>query len=97
MVFGGHHHVLLPGLFGELRPVARGIGFGLELFCEKLVFFNRNRFVFHGPFVAAQNAVESPVNEHAESGVAPPLHALRAGSFLPRVRGRQSRCVLLRL
>ena len=34
MVLGGHHHVFLPGLPGELRPLARGVGLGLELFGE---------------------------------------------------------------
>src|SRR5712692_8795563 len=53
VMLGSHHHVFLPGLFGELGPSARGIGFWLEALGQLLVFGYGNAFVFHHPFVAA--------------------------------------------
>jgi hypothetical protein len=75
MVLGGHHHVFLPGDFGQLGPIARGVGFGLEELGLLFVFRHRNAFLFHRPFVAAEGAVQAPVDEHAEAGFMPPLHA----------------------
>jgi hypothetical protein len=62
--------------FGEPRPLARGVGFGFELFGKRFVFADRN--AFHHPFVAGERAVKTPVNEHAEPGFVPPSHAARA-------------------
>ncbi len=75
MVFGGHHHVFLAGLPGQPRPGTRGVGLRRKAVGEELVFRNGDAFLLHGPFMAAQDAVQSPVNEHAEPGVMPPLHA----------------------
>src|SRR5258708_33306425 len=88
-----HHHVLLPCLFGELGPGARGIGLRLETFGEWLVIAYGNALVFHHPFVAAEHAVQAPVDEHAESRLVPPLHAARAVSAFPRAAFL---CLLLR-
>ena len=75
MVLGGHHHVFLPGDFSQLGPIASGIRLGLEELGLLLVFRHRNTFLFHRPFVTAEGAVQAPVDEHAEAGFMPPLHA----------------------
>src|ERR1700686_4225701 len=51
VMLGGHHHVFLAGLFGELGPGARGIRFWLEALGELLAFADGNAFAFHYPFV----------------------------------------------
>ncbi len=88
VMLGSHHHVFLPGLFGEPGPSTRGIWFRLEALGELLVFGYGNAFVFHHPFVAAEHAVQAPMDEHAKSRFVPPLHAaspvgvFRGGAFL---------------
>src|SRR5690349_23884304 len=77
----GHHHVFLAGLLRELGPSASGIRFWLKAFGKLLVFGDGNAFVFHHPFVSAENTVQAPVNEHAEAGFVPPLHAASARGF----------------
>src|SRR5258708_27366501 len=78
-----HHHVFLPCLFGELGPGARGIRLRLETFGEWLVIAYGNALVFHHPFVAAEHAVQAPVDEHAESRFLPPWPLARPGGPLP--------------
>ena len=90
VMLGGDDDVLAAGLFGQLDPLVgvelRRVELGGELF----IFLHRDFLVELHPFAAAQLAVDSPVDEHAEAGLAPPLHprilALRpaqlAGSFL---------------
>ena len=88
MVFGGHHHVFLARLFGQPRPGARGIRLGREALRQEFVFGNRDAFLFHGPFVASQFAVQSPVNEHAEARFVPPAHAPLAVRLLALRHGQ---------
>ena len=75
VVFGGHHHVLLAGQFGELGPVAGGVGLGLEELSLLLVLSHRNALFLHRPFVAPEGTVQAPMDEHAEAGLVPPFHA----------------------
>ena len=67
-----------PACFGEFGPIARGVRLGLEALGQLLVLGDRNAFVLHDPLVAAENAVEAPVDEHAEAGFVPPFHAVLA-------------------
>ena len=78
VVFSRQHHVFLAGLLGEFCPGAGSIRFGLKLLGELFVFGNGNALLLHRPFVVAVNAVQTPVNEHAEPGRVPPLHAALA-------------------
>jgi acetyl esterase/lipase len=64
-----------PACLGEFGPIARGVGLGLEAFGELLVLGDGDAFVLHHPLVAPEHAVEAPVDEHAEAGFVPPLHA----------------------
>src|SRR5262249_59703359 len=77
VMLGRHHDVLLAGTPGEPGPFAGAVGFWVELFCQLLVFGDRDGFVLHRPFVMAQHAVQTPVDEHPESSVVPPLHSSR--------------------
>lgn len=49
--------------------------FRVEPFRQLLVLRNRNAFVLHRPFMTAQDAIESKVNEHPKPRLVPPLHA----------------------
>ena len=75
-MLGGHHHVLLAGALGQPRPLARGVGLGLEVLGQQLILRQRNPFVLLRPLMLADHAVEAPVNEHAELGLVPPRHPL---------------------
>ena len=75
VVLGGHHHVFLAGSLGQFGPIASGVRPGLEAFGELFVLGDGNAFVLHDPLVASQDAVQAPVDEHAETGFVPPFHA----------------------
>src|SRR5262249_49534502 len=81
MMLRGHHHVLLSRPARQSCPVAGCVRFGCEMLCENFILSNRNAFVLHCPFVLADHTVESPVDEHAEARLMPPLHAARAVSL----------------
>ena len=88
MVLGGHDHIAHAGFAGDLGPFPGRKWFGLELFGERGVFGNRNPLVLHDPLVAAHHTVESPMDEHAEASLMPPLHpALAVGVTGGRGRG----------
>src|SRR6267142_4079908 len=78
------HHIFLAGLFGELGPRAGGIRLWLEAFGELLIVGYGDGFVFHDPFVTAEHAVQTPMDEHAEARFVPPLHAASAVGILRR-------------
>ena len=78
MMFSSHHHVLLPGSFGEASEIARRIGLGLELRCERHVLVDRYGLVLHRPLMTRASAVQAPMDEHAKLRRMPPLHALLA-------------------
>ena len=82
VVLGGHHHVLLSGAFGEAGPLAGGVGFRREVLGEDFILRNGNALGFHDPLLVADDAVEAPVDEHAELGFAPPGEAAGAGGDL---------------
>ena len=89
VVLGGHYHVAHAGFTGDFGPFAGGEWLGLELLGERSIFRNRNALVFHDPLVAADNAVESPVDEHAKASLVPPLHPALTVGFTGR-RGNRS-------
>ena len=64
-----------PACLASFAQSRAAFGFGLKFLGELLVFGHRNAFVFHGPFVAPERAVQAPVDEHAEARFVPPLHA----------------------
>src|SRR5205085_7780686 len=65
VMFGRHHHVLLPGAACEARPLARGCGLRLELPGYLCVLGGGDTLHLHHPLVATEHAVEAPVYEHA--------------------------------
>ena len=85
MVLGGDDDVLHAGGFGEGDDVMRAEAGGVELFGEGLVVGDGDGEVVHDPLadvvgalavpLAGGDGVEAPVDEHAEAGLAPPLHA----------------------
>jgi len=94
VMFGGDDDVLRASLFGQLHP-----GFGIKLERIELpgvlfVLGGRDVLLVHNPFSggavvalvdAARYGVRSPMDEHAEPGVAPPAHALIEGLFRLRL------------
>src|SRR5256884_4759409 len=87
MVLRGHDHVTHAGFPRKLGPIARRKRLRLELLGQGSVFRNRDAFILHDPFVPPENAVESPMNEHPETGLVPPLHpadAILFGMFIHR-------------
>src|SRR3979411_238623 len=74
MVLAGHDHVFLPRLPGQLRPLARSIGLGVEMFGQHFVLRDGNALHFHRPLVTANQAVKPPMNEHSKLGFLPPLN-----------------------
>src|ERR1700719_3167431 len=74
-MLGCHHHVSHPSLLGKPSPSACSVWLRIEDLCELLIFRNRNSFLLHRPFMTTQNAVQSKMDEHAEAGFVPPLHA----------------------
>src|SRR5580704_4629327 len=77
VMLSGHYHVFLAGGFGEFGPLASRKRFGLELLREFFVFGNGDALVLHNPFVAPENAVQAPMNKHAELSFVPPLQPAR--------------------
>ena len=85
MVLGGDDDVLHAGGFGEGDDVVRAEAGGVEVLCQGLIVGDGDREVVHDPLAnvsgalavpgACWNRVEAPVDEHAEAGLAPPLHA----------------------
>ena len=71
-----------PARFGQPRPLASGVGLGREVLGKQLVLRDGNALDFLGPLMLADDAVEAPVDEHAELGLMPPGHARRAGGGL---------------
>src|ERR1022692_1445326 len=69
VMLGGHHHVLLSGTFCKPGPLASRVGLGIELLREQLVLRNGNAFNLLGPLMLADNAVQAPMDEHAEFGL----------------------------
>ncbi len=60
VVLGGHHHVLLAGALGQARPVAGGVGLGVEVLGEDFVLRNGDAFDLLGPLVLADHASRGP-------------------------------------
>ena len=85
MVLGGDDDVLHAGGFGEGDDVVRAEAGGVELRREGFVVGDGDGGVVHDPLAdagdllavpgAGGDGVEAPVDEHAEAGLAPPLHA----------------------
>src|ERR1700675_2772155 len=90
-MLGGHHHVFLTRGFGQLGPCTSSVRLRLKALRQQLVFAHRDAFFLHDPFMAAQYAIQSPVNEHAEARFMPPLHATNAIGVL-RVRSGLRLC-----
>ncbi|MCU1247398.1 MAG: hypothetical protein JWQ49_427 [Edaphobacter sp.] len=84
-MLGGDDDVLHTGGFGEGYDVVRAEAGGVEVFGEGFVVGDGDGEVVHDPFadvggalavpLACGDGVEAPVDEHAEAGFAPPLHA----------------------
>ena len=83
MMFRRNGDVLHPGRFGQRDP-RRGIKFdGIEEIGELCVIGAIDGPCFHDPLPVAEDAVDAPMNEHAELRVLEPcarLQALRRGS-----------------
>src|SRR4030095_5905520 len=69
------NHVLLPGTLCKARPITREVRFWIELLRELFIFLGGDSLHFHHPLVPPEHAVESPVNEHSEFCLVPPLHS----------------------
>src|SRR5712692_4851444 len=65
--------VFHPGRLGERHPGARVELHGIERRGDPLVIGDRDRTVLHHPLALAEQAVDAPVDEHPELGVAIPF------------------------
>ncbi len=77
-----------PAALGKLCPFARSVGLRREVLGEHLVLRDGDAFYLLGPLMLANDAVEAPMDEHAEFSLVPPVHALGAGCGLSCVGGR---------
>lgn len=94
VMFSGDDDVLHAGVLGDGDPLVRVEPDGVEFIGEFLVVFDGNFGVVHDPLadagdffaipIAGGQRIEAPVDEHAETRVAPPVEA----AFAFRVRGR---------
>ena len=85
MVLGGDDDVLHTGGFGEGYDVVGAEGGGVEFWGEGFVVGDGDGGGVHDPLAdagdlfavpsAGGDGVKTPVDEHAEAGLAPPLHA----------------------
>ena len=76
VVLGGEDDVFHAGLPGHPGPFLRVEEVGVEMVEVLLVVLVGQAFLVLDPFVPGRHGIESPVDEHAEAGVRPPLHAL---------------------
>ena len=84
-MLGGDDDVLHAGGFGEGDDVVCTETGGIEVFGEGLVVGDGDGEIVHDPLadmggaltvpLPGRDRVEAPVDEHAETGLAPPLHA----------------------
>src|SRR5579864_2688523 len=88
-----HHHVLLSRLLGQSRPVACGVRRWIEVLRQYFILRDGYAFHFHRPFMPADHAIESPVDEHAEFCFLPPLNS----TLMTRRRSRPLRRLLCRI
>src|ERR1700674_323068 len=93
MMVRSHHHVLLSGLLGQSCPVARGVRLRIEMLRQHFVLRDGYALHFHRPLMTAYQAIESPVNEHAEFCFLPPLNS----TLMPRRRSRLLRGLFCRI
>src|SRR2546423_11558296 len=85
MVFCRDHDVFHAGIFRNPYPGIRIVFYRVELLCESLVFGYWNFSTVHDPFSNAinlmpivssrRNRIYPPMDEHAKTGFAPPLHS----------------------
>lgn len=85
VVLGGNNDVFLASGFGEGDDVVRIEAGGIEFRRESFIVGYRDGSAVHDPLAdagdlfpvpgARRDRVEAPVNEHAEAGGPPPLHA----------------------
>jgi hypothetical protein len=71
---GGKDHVSQPATLGDASPLAGIEPGGRELVGKLGVFLGRDLLVVHHPFALAGDRIEPPMDEHADAGLAPPLH-----------------------
>ena len=85
MVFAGNNDVVHAGVLGDFDPLV-GVEFdGIEFLGKPFVFGAGDFATVHDPLAdaahglvvvkAGGNRIDTPMNEHAELGLAPPTHA----------------------
>ena len=100
MVLGGDHDVLGSCAFGDRHPLVSVELDRVELPGQRLVFGDGNLSAVHDPFaesgdgfafpLAGRHGIESPMDEHAEAGLAPPLQTLFSGRVGGWLGGREA-------
>ena len=107
MVFGGDRQILHARVLGDLHPLVGVEVDGIEAACELFVYVHGDPSPMLNPLADAGDAfappgaggqgIEAPVDEEAEFGLPPPLHALILGLatdlVLPACHGVLSACV----
>ena len=92
VMLGSQNHVFHTGLFRRLGPFPRLEINGIELLKIFHVIFFRNLLGTPHPFSARRDGVKPPVDKHAETGVAVPLHPPVIGFSVKFVHRFASSC-----
>ena len=85
VVLGGQHHVFHAGRFGAARPFFGVEQVRVEMAKVQIVMLFRNFFLGFDPLVARGQAVQPPVDKHAEAVMGKPGRI--AGGLFRAVRG----------
>ena len=95
VMLGSQNHVFHTGLFRRLDPFSRLEINGVELLEIFHVIFFWNLLGTPHPFSACRDGIKSPVDKHAETGVAVPLHPPVIGFSVKFVHRFASSCFIL--
>ena len=91
-MLGSQNHVFHTGLFRRLGPFPRFEINRIELLKIFHVIFFRNLLGTPHPFSARRDGIKPPVDKHAETGVAVPLHPPVIGFSVKFVHRFASSC-----
>src|SRR5689334_126237 len=92
MMLRGYYDIFHAGIFRHFNPGFCIEFHRVEFFCKLLVFGDRYLAAIHDPFPdpvnllsfisSGRNRVNTPMNEHSETGLPPPFHTIIMGSIL---------------
>ena len=75
-MLGGDDYIFHTCLLRHSCPIFWIKEIGVEIIEILLILFVGQPFMVLHPFVTGRQGIETPVNEHSETGISPPLHTL---------------------